>query len=75
MLIDNESILEVSFDGSYSSLNNYKYDIDLYLIPKLSGTTNIEVIFKDSETNNIIEKHSYSVTVNNDMSTTYELID
>lgn len=75
VFISNENILEVKFDIKNSNIDvdNHKYNIDLYLIPKSSGTTNIEVIFKDYDTLEII-KYLYKVTVDDDLKVNYYLL-
>ena len=68
VFISNENILEVKFDIKNSNIDtdNHKYNIDLYLIPKSSGTTNIEVVFKDYDTSKIT-KYLYKVIVDDDL--------
>ena len=74
--VDNENNLEVKFDSRNSNFDsdNYKYSIDLYLIPKASGTSNLEVIFKDYNSGKQT-KYLYKVTIDDNFNTTYKLID
>ena len=50
--VGNKNNLEVKFDSRNSIFDsdNKKYSINLYLIPKANGTSNLEVIFKDEYT-------------------------
>ncbi|MBP3766202.1 MAG: VanZ family protein, partial [Bacilli bacterium] len=74
--VGNENNLEVKFDNRNSifDTDNYKYKIDLYLIPKASGTSNLEVIFKDDNSGKQT-KYLYKVTIDDNFNTTYKLID
>lgn len=73
--VGNENNLEVKFDSKNSifDADNYKYSIDLYLIPKASGTSNIEVIFKDYNSGEQT-KYLYKVTIDDKLATTYDLV-
>lgn len=74
--VGNENNLEVKFDSKNSNFDsdNYKYSINLYLIPKASGTSNLEVIFKDYNSGKQT-KYLYKVTIDDNFNTTYKLID
>ncbi len=74
--IGNEKILSARFDGKSSNLDfdNSKYSIDLYLIPKNAGTSNIEVFFED-DSNELIKKYLYSIIIDNDYNVTYNLLE
>lgn len=74
--VGNENNLEVKFDNRNSifDTDNYKYKIDLYLIPKASGTSNLEVIFKDDNSGKQT-KYLYKVTIDENLKTTYTLLE
>ncbi|MBP3921174.1 MAG: VanZ family protein [Bacilli bacterium] len=71
--VGNENKLEVKFDNRNSIFDTNKYNIDLYLIPKESGTSNLEVIFKDYNSEKQT-KYLYKVTIDENLNTTYELL-
>ena len=56
VFVSDNNILYARFDNRNSDIdtNNYKFNIDLFIIPKSVGTSNIEVIFKDSDTRKVI---------------------
>ena len=68
--------MSARFDGKSSNLDfdNSKYSIDLYLIPKNAGTSNIEVFFED-DSNELIKKYLYSIIIDNDYNVTYNLLE
>ncbi|MBO5095798.1 MAG: hypothetical protein J6B98_02890, partial [Bacilli bacterium] len=74
--VGNENNLEVKFDNRNSifDTDNYKYKIDLYLIPKASGTSNLEVIFKDDNSGKQT-KYLYKITIDENLKTTYTLLE
>ena len=74
--VGNENNLEVKFDSrnSISDSDNKKYSINLYLIPKASGSSNLEVIFKDDNSEKQT-KYLYKVNIDKDLKTTYKLIE
>ena len=71
VIVDNKDILDAKFD--YYSVNYEKdltYSIDLYLIPKKEGKTNIKVIFEDFNGKLILTKE-YEVIINNKLEVNY----
>ena len=74
--VGNENNLEVKFDSINSIFDNdnKKYNINLYLIPKASGSSNLEVIFKDYNSGKQT-KYLYKVTIDKYLKTTYKLIE
>ena len=74
--VGNENNLEVKFDSRNSVLDvdNYKYRIALYLIPKDSGASNLEVIFKDDNSGKQT-KYLYKVIIDENLKITYELLE
>ena len=76
VFVSNENILEAKFDNKNSDINtdNYQYYIDLFLIPKSVGTSNIEVFFNVSDTGKVT-KYLYKVIVDNEFKTTYYLLE
>ena len=67
-------LLEVKFDSRNSIFDsdNKKYSINLYLIPKANGTSNLEVIFKDDNSGKQT-KYLYKVIIDDNLNTTYKL--
>lgn len=71
VFIASEDKLQVKFDGKNALFKDNNFNIDLYLIPKEVGQTNIEVTFQN---NKIIEKYFYLITIDEFMNVTYKLI-
>ena len=73
-LVGNKNNLEVKFDSRNSIFDsdNKKYSINLYLIPKANGTSNLEVIFKDDNSGKQT-KYLYKVIIDDNLNTTYKL--
>ena len=73
--IENEEIIEVQFDYNSSDMNlENKYSINLHLIPKQTGKTNITVEFIDDETKKIINKYEYSIKIDEDLNVSFKEI-
>ena len=74
--VGNENNLEVKFDfrNSIFDSDNKKYSVNLYLIPKAVGTSNLEVIFKDDNSGKQT-KYLYKVNIDKDLKTTYKLME
>jgi hypothetical protein len=74
--VGNKNNLEVKFDSRNSifDVDNKKYIINLYLIPKVSGSSNLEVIFKDDNSGKQT-KYLYKVTIDENLKTTYTLLE
>lgn len=72
--VGNKNNLEVKFDSRNSIFDsdNKKYSINLYLIPKANGTSNLEVIFKDDNSGKQT-KYLYKVIIDDNLNTTYKL--
>ena len=72
--VGNKNNLEVKFDSRNSIFDsdNKKYNINLYLIPKTNGTSNLEVIFKDDNSGKQT-KYLYKVIIDDNLNTTYKL--
>ncbi len=74
--VENEEILEVKFDDRRSNLDSetYQFNVNLYFIPKKSGSSNLEVIFKNDDTGKLV-KYFYRVFVDEDFNVTYSLVE
>ena len=74
--VGNENNLEVKIDfrNSIFDVDNKKYIINLYLIPKVSGSSNLEVIFKDDNSGKQT-KYLYKVIIDDNLNTTYKLLE
>ena len=74
--VGNENNLEVKFDSRNSifDVDNKKYIINLYLIPKVSGSSNLEVIFKNDNSGKQT-KYLYKVIIDDNLNTTYKLLE
>jgi glycopeptide antibiotics resistance protein len=72
--VGNKNNLEVKFDSRNSIFDsdNKKYSINLYLIPKANGISNLEVIFKDDNSGKQT-KYLYKVIIDDNLNTTYKL--
>ena len=72
--VGNKNNLEVKFDSRNSIFDsdNKKYSINLYLIPKANGTSNLKVIFKDDNSGKQT-KYLYKVIIDDNLNTTYKL--
>jgi len=71
--VENEEIIEVQFDYSSSDMNlENKYSINLHLIPKQTGKTNINVEFIDDETDEIINAYKYSIKIDEDLNVSFK---
>ena len=73
--VGNENNLNVKFDfkNSIFDSDNKKYSVNLYLIPKAIGTSNLEVVFKDDNLGKQT-KYLYKVTIDKDLKTSYEIM-
>ena len=69
--ISNKDILDINYDYEdvESAIFNYKF----HLIPKTSGTTTIDVSFKDN-VDNLIETYKYSIKIDNELNVNFEQI-
>ena len=70
--IMDENILNTN----YEYVDNFEketYEYKIFLIPKLSGSTTINIWFQDDE-NNIIETYKYSVKIDENLNIEYEKI-
>ena len=47
-------------DNRNAELDDHEYNIDLYLIPKKQGNTNIKVVFKNNESGEVIESYNFN---------------
>ena len=73
--VEDEEIIEVQFDYSSSDINlNNEYTINLHLIPKYLGKTNITIEFIDGETEEIINTYDYSVKVDENLNVSFKEI-
>ena len=74
--VGNENNLNVKFDfkNSIFDSDNKKYSVNLYLIPKAIGTSNLEVVFKDDNLGKQT-KYLYKVTIDKDLKTSYEIME
>lgn len=74
VIIENNDNLEVKFNNRNASYENNKYNIDLYLIPKKEGNTNIKVVFKNNELGEVIESYNYNVVIDENLNVSYKSI-
>ena len=71
--IDNENILDTKYDYE-NDFENSTYIYKLHLVPKISGTTNINISFEDYD-NNLLSTYKYSVTVDNELNVSFKEIE
>ena len=73
--VQNEEIIEVEFDYSSSDMNlDNEYTINLHLIPKQPGKTNLTIKFNDGETEEVINTYNYSVKVDENLNVSFKEI-
>ena len=73
--VEDENILEALFDYNSSDMNLVnEYTINLHLIPKQLGKTNISIEFKDGDTNELIDIFNYSVKVDKELNVSFKEI-
>lgn len=74
--VEDEEIIEVEFDYSSSDMNlDNEYTINLHLIPKQTGKTNITIEFIDEETDKVINTYNYSVKVDENLNVSFKEIE
>ena len=69
--ISNKNILNIDYD--YEIVENAIFNYKFHLIPKISGTTTIDISFKDND-DNLLESYKYSVTIDKELDTSFEKI-
>ena len=69
--IENDELLQIIVDNSNMD-EEYSY-INLYFKGLKEGKTKVEIIIKDRNTNKILEKRNYLVTIDNNLNVKYEL--
>ena len=67
--IDNENILDTKYDYE-NDFENSTYIYKVHLVPKISGTTNINISFEDYD-NNLLSTYKYSVNVDENLKVKY----
>ena len=73
--VDDEEIIEARFDYSSSDMNlDNEYTINLHLIPKQPGKTNLTIKFNDGETEEVINTYNYSVKVDENLNVSFKEI-
>lgn len=71
--VEDEEIIEVEFDYSSSDMNlDNEYTINLHLIPKQIGKTNITIEFIDEETDKVINTYNYYVEVDEKLDVSFK---
>jgi glycopeptide antibiotics resistance protein len=74
--VENENVLEVLFDYNGSNMNlENEYTINLHLLPKQAGETNISIEFKSGDTNELIDIFNYSVKVDKELNVSFKEIE
>ena len=73
--VEDKEILDVEFNYNNSEMTaNRKYTIDLHLIPKQFGKTNLTVEFIDGETDEVINTYNYSIKIDEDLNVNFKEI-
>lgn len=72
--VGNDNVLDVKFDNRNSSFENNQFSINLYLIPKTTGSSNLEVVFRNQNTDELT-KYFYRVNVDENLNVTYNLVE
>lgn len=68
--IKDKNILKAKYEYDIE-IGKPKYKYNVYFIPKGSGTTTIDIVFKDIENNNILESRKYTVKIDNKLNIKY----
>ncbi len=69
--ISNKDILNINYD--YEDIEVAIFNYKFHLIPKKSGTTSIDISFKDND-NNLLKSYKYLVTIDNKLDVSFEEI-
>lgn len=73
-IVKNNEILDAQFDYNSYYINNNEYSINLHLIPKKSGETDLTIKFNDGQTDQIINTYNYSVIVDEKLNVSFKQI-
>ena len=68
--IENENVLDTRYDYE-NDFESATFYYKVHLLPKVSGTTNIDISFKDSDTN-LLGNYKYAIQVNEKLNIEYK---
>lgn len=67
--ISNKDILNINYD--YEDIESAIFNYKFHLIPKKSGTTSIDISFKDND-DNLLKSYKYFVTIDDELDVSFE---